>query len=100
MLLSRKSKKKQRIIHYRYSCRICKNPNLIKILDLGKLPLAGSFVKKKDKNKIEIKIQLDIHYCDKCKLIQVKNFVDPQYIFQKYNYSSSQIFSLNEHFKN
>jgi ubiquinone/menaquinone biosynthesis C-methylase UbiE len=100
MLLSRKSKKKQRIIHYRYSCRICKNPNLIKILDLGKLPLAGSFVKKKDKNKIEIKIQLDIHYCDKCKLIQVKNFVDPQYLFQKYNYSSSQIFSLNEHFKN
>jgi hypothetical protein len=50
--------------------------------------------------KIQSKIQLDIHYCDKCKLIQVKNFVDPQYLFQKYNYSSSQIFSLNEHFKN
>ena len=67
-------------------------------MNLGKLPLAGNFVEKKDINKKEKKFQLNIHYCDNYKLVQVKDFIDPEYLFKKYNYSSSRIHSLNEHF--
>jgi SAM-dependent methyltransferase len=98
MTLSKKVKKKSKIINYKNKCRVCKNSNLIKILDLGKLPLAGNFVEKKNINRKEEKFKLNVHYCSNCKLVQVKDFIDPEYLFKQYNYSSSSIRSLKEHF--
>ena len=62
------------------------------------MPLAGNFVKKTDLNKKEIKVPLKLHYCKKCKLVQVKDSINPEILFSAYNYSSSPIPALNKHF--
>ena len=61
------------LVNFRTNCRVCKSKNLMKIVNLGLMPLAGNFVKKKDIGKKEIKVPLIIYYCKKCKLVQVKD---------------------------
>ena len=63
------------------------------------MPLAGNFVNKKDVYKKEPKFPLDLYFCKKCKLVQVKDTINAEFLFKKYNYSSSTIKVLNEHFK-
>ena len=89
---------KQKLIKYRYDCRVCANNKIKKILDFGKMPLAGNFIKKKDLKKKEIKAPLELYFCKNCKLVQVKDSIDPKVLFHTYNYSSSTIPSLNNHF--
>ena len=86
------------LVNFRTNCRVCKSKNLMKIVNLGLMPLAGNFVKKKDIGKKEIKVPLIIYYCKKCKLVQVKDSINPEILFKAYNYSSSPIPNLNEHF--
>ena len=86
------------LIIKRSDCRICKSKKIKKVVDLGLMPLAGNFVEYKDKNKREAKFPLDLYFCSNCKLVQVKDTIKPDFLFKKYNYSSSTIKALNEHF--
>ena len=87
-----------KLIKFRSDCRVCNNKHINTILNLGVMPLAGNFVKKTDLNKKEIKVPLKLHYCKKCKLVQVKDSINPEILFSAYNYSSSPIPALNKHF--
>ncbi len=87
-----------KLVNFRSDCRVCKSRDLNEIIDLGSMPLAGNFVKKRDLKKKEIRVPLKIYYCKKCKLVQVKDSINPQILFSAYNYSSSPIPNLNEHF--
>ena len=89
---------KKKLVNYRSDCRVCGNKNIKKIFSLGKMPLAGNFVKKNELKKKEIKVMLPLHFCEACKLVQVKNSINPEILFNQYNYSSSKILSLNNHF--
>lgn len=89
-----------KLINKRSNCRICGNKNIKKIIDLGIMPLAGNFIEKKNLKKKEFKIPLDLYYCSKCKLVQIRDTVKPKVLFKKYNYSSSTIPVLNKHFLN
>ena len=89
-----------KLINKRSDCRICGNKNIKKIIDLGIMPLAGNFIEKKNLKKKEFKIPLDLYYCSKCKLVQIRDTVKPKVLFKKYNYSSSTIPVLNQHFLN
>ena len=91
-------KKVLKIVKKRSDCRVCGNKNIKKILDFGNMPLAGNFIKKKDIFKKEIKVPLILYFCNKCKLVQVKDSINPEILFSAYNYSSSTIPSLNNHF--
>ena len=98
MLKKNKNHLKLKLIQYRSDCRVCGNKNIKKILNLGIMPLAGNFVKKKDLNKKEIRVSLKLYFCNVCKLVQVKDSINPEILFQAYNYSSSTIPSLKKHF--
>ena len=87
-----------KFINKRSDCRICRNKNIKKIIDLGTMPLAGNFIEKKKLNHKEFKIPLELYYCSKCKLVQIKDTIKPEVLFKKYNYSSSTIPVLNQHF--
>lgn len=91
-------KKYNNLIIKRSDCRICKSKDIKKVVDLGLMPLAGNFVEYKDKSKNEAKFPLDLYFCSNCKLVQVKDTIKPDFLFKKYNYSSSTIKALNEHF--
>ena len=81
------------------SCRICKNTNLKKIIDLGKQYIQGSFVKKKNKNKIFKKIPLQLVLCSKCSLVQTRYTVNPNELYKNYWYSSGINFTMRNHLK-
>ena len=94
----KKLNKNLQIVNRRNTCRVCKSKNLNKIFDLGVMPLAGNFIKKENLNKKEIKVPLILYFCKKCKLVQVKDSINPEVLFNSYNYSSSTIPTLKKHF--
>tara|TARA_B100000575_G_scaffold294353_1_gene309724 strand:- start:5005 stop:6258 length:1254 start_codon:yes stop_codon:yes gene_type:complete len=92
--------KNKKIINERNECRVCFNKEIVRIIKLGKMPLAGAFIDKNELQKKELKIPLNLYYCSNCKLVQVKDSIDANFLFNNYNYSSSKIPSLELHFKN
>ena len=78
-------------------CRICNSKNLVKYLDLGKTPLANSFVEFGDKNKKEKKFPLEVLFCKNCCLSQLSIVVNPKMLFSKYVYRSSISKTFQKH---
>ena len=50
-------------------CKICKNKNLKKIVEIGSQPLSGIFLKSKRYNLT--KYPLNLYKCKKCDLVQL-----------------------------
>lgn len=81
-------------------CGFCEK-NTKKILDLGKTPVANSFLTKKELYKIESKFNLSLNYCRYCYLIQAPRDINIKEIFNsKYVYYSSVSKSWSVHAKN
>lgn len=82
------------------NCRFCKSKKVINILDLGKIPLSNNFIKKNDITHAK-KYDLKIFICSKCLLVQTKDIVKKNVIFNKnYLYYSSFSKSWLDHSKN
>ena len=79
------------------NCRSCKSRSLENILDLGNLPLAGSFPEKKNIGKL---FPLSILKCDKCGLIQTGESIPKSDIFREYSYESGTSSFLVNHLEN
>jgi hypothetical protein len=73
---------------------------LIKILDLGEMPPANSFLTEAELNLPEKKFPLVMYFCNNCKLIQLLDVVNPEYLFTHYDYLTSASQPLTEHFIN
>lgn len=77
------------------SCNANSFFNLIEILDLKQVPLAGYFPTKeqlKDESSYPLKLLL----CNNCKLVQTDSVIDPDILFRDYRYMSSV--GLSKHF--
>ncbi len=80
------------------NCRFC-NLHLNKIfVDLGKAPLANSFLKKNDFSYEKL-FPLSVYVCENCLLVQLEELESPQNIFSEYAYFSSYSDSWLEHAK-
>ena len=88
----------KQIIRTRNNCRGCFSKKIFKFLDLGDMPLAGGFLKKKDIIN-ENKFPLKIYFCKDCGLVQILDVINPKILFEEYFYISSVIKSLSLHFK-
>ena len=81
------------------NCGFC-NSKIIKILDLGKTPLANSFLSKTELKNKEKKYKLTLSYCLNCYLFQAPRDAKPNKIFnEKYVYFSSTSKYWTEHAK-
>ena len=58
-------------------------------MDLGKTPLANSYLKKEELEKKEKYYPLRVFVCSKCFLVQLEEFESPKEIFSEYAYFSS-----------
>ena len=84
----------------RTSCLICGSKDLYQFLDLGKTPLADSFLSKKELNKKELYFPLSIHVCENCNHIQILDAVHPRLLFpEEYALFSSGGPSMVKHFE-
>jgi len=81
-------------------CRFCgfmlKKPNI----DLGKTALANSYLKFNQLKKPEEKFPLKVFVCEKCFLVQLKEYVSPKNFFSDYAYLSSYSKSWLNHANN
>lgn len=81
-------------------CRMCQKKELSLFFDLGKQPLANSFLKKVDLKKPEAFYPLRVFFCHDCHLAQLIDVVKPEILFRDYVYFSRGMPSLPLHFKN
>ena len=84
---------------HKKTCRICRSSGLIEILDLGKTPLANSFLQKKDLRKPSRMFPLRLYFCGTCSLVQLCDVVTPTLLFRGYHYVTSASEPLMEHFR-
>ncbi len=80
-------------------CRACGHTDLQPVLDLGETPLADALISEDRLDEPEIIAPLTLHFCPNCALLQIKETVKPEILFQRdYPYFSSISKSLLEHF--
>ena len=78
-------------------CRICNKKIKDVFCDLGKSPLANSFLRKRTEFKTEKSYPLKVLFCKKCQLPQVPVHVTSEKIFTQYDYFSSYSQSWLDH---
>ena len=78
-------------------CRFCGFVLKKIFIDLGKTPLANSYLKDFQIKKPEKKFPLKVYVCKNCFLVQLKEYESPVEIFSEYAYLSSYSTSWLKH---
>ena len=71
------------------ACRSCGNPDVVRLLDLGQVPLANALLSGADLARPEPKFPLTLAFCPECSLVQIEQTIDPAVLFRDYFYLSS-----------
>ncbi|MGL4243041.1 MAG: methyltransferase domain-containing protein [Beijerinckiaceae bacterium] len=72
-----------------HTCRFCKTPLTLTLVDLGVTPLANSNLRNADEAAAERSYPLHARVCPSCRLVQVEDVSTPDHIFSDYLYFSS-----------
>lgn len=84
---------------HKTTCRVCEGADLVKILDLGRMPPANAYLKKEDLEKPEASFPLALYYCRNCSLAQLLDVVDPEILFKDYHFLTGASAPSVEHFR-
>ncbi|MEK7138469.1 MAG: class I SAM-dependent methyltransferase [Patescibacteria group bacterium] len=86
--------------HYSHKnkCRICESTKMAKVLDLGIMPSANSFLEKDELSGQEAVFPLRLYFCKSCTLLQLRDKVNPKYLFHHYAYMTSASKPLVDYF--
>lgn len=78
-------------------CRLCYAPLTTTFVDLGMSPLCESILKTEQLDEMEPYFPLHVLVCNNCLLVQLREYVRPEHIFNEYGYFSSYSTSWVEH---
>lgn len=78
-------------------CRVCSSPGVRLVLDLGRVPLANSFIAPTEADDPEPLFPLGIQFCPTCAIVQLPETVDPELLFRHYLYTPSASITWREH---
>src|SRR5215468_1039587 len=81
----------------RVDCRFCGTQLKHMFVDLGTSPLAESWLKPSQLNRMEPFYPLHVYVCERCFLVQIEEFESPECIFSDYAYFSSYSESWLQH---
>lgn len=71
------------------ACRVCRSKKLISVVRIKPQFIASTFVKTNKNNpKAKIKIPMSAMLCGKCGLVQLKETVEPDLLYEQYFYRS------------
>jgi hypothetical protein len=70
-------------------CRSCAAPLSQQVLDLGMSPLCKSFLRADQLDQAKAFYPLRVLACEQCHLVQLREYVSPDQIFDEYAYFSS-----------
>ncbi|WP_207482590.1 class I SAM-dependent methyltransferase [Arenibaculum pallidiluteum] len=79
------------------SCRLCGAPLRHTFVDLGMSPLCESYLPAGRLDEMEPFFPLRVQVCDRCFLVQLRDYVGPEHIFREYAYFSSYSTTWVEH---
>src|SRR3990172_4189381 len=79
------------------TCRVCSSPTVERILDLGRVPLANSFIPPSAADAAEPTFELGIQFCSTCAVVQIPETVDPEVMFRRYLYKPSASSTWRDH---
>ena len=77
-------------------CRVCANSDVVEIFAIPPIPLVGEFTSKP--NTQADLFPITVLHCDNCKVLQIKESIDSERLFQEYSFSSSTVAGLVRHF--
>ena len=80
-------------------CRFCRETLKLTFVDLGMSPLANSYLKADQLQRMEPFYPLHAYVCHECLLVQLEEFENPDHIFSDYAYFSSYSESYLAHAK-
>ena len=80
--------KNKQVVRARSDCRLCGGTDLVEVLSFGETPLANAYLSSADLDKPELFAPLVVNMCNACKLIQLRDVVDPTVLFSNYLYVS------------
>ena len=81
-----------------HSCAFCDSIQMSKVIDFGKVALAGGFLMPEEFDQ-ELKFPLRLYYCHDCYAMQVVDKVPEDGLVHNYFYFSSSIVTLSDHFQ-
>lgn len=82
-------------------CRVCKSSNLIEVLKIKKQFIASTFVESNINNpKAKIKIPMTVMLCRKCGLVQLKETVRSDILYESYFYRSNVTITMKHDLRN
>ena len=76
---------------------MCLTPGVRPVLDLGRVPLANSFVEPQAVGETDPSFRLGIQFCPTCAIVQIPETVDPEILFRHYLYTPSASKTWHEH---
>jgi len=79
------------------SCRVCGSKSLKTYLELGKTPLANSYLTEAQLSDSEFKETLSLQLCRTCGLSQLTKVVAPERMYKNYLYVSSTPATFRDH---
>lgn len=71
------------------ACRVCSASDPRLLLDLGRVPLANSFLPPDAAGEPEPLFPLRVQFCASCAIVQLAETVDPEVLFRRYLYTPS-----------
>lgn len=78
-------------------CRFCGTPLRHVMVDLGMSPPCESYISFEQLNHMEPFYPLCVYVCERCRLVQLQEYISPQEIFSHYAYFSSYSTSWLRH---
>lgn len=78
----------KKVVHSRKDCRLCGSTDLVEVLSFGETPPANAYLSSNDLDTPELHAPLIINVCNACKLVQLRDVVDPEVFFSNYLYVS------------
>ena len=81
------------------TCRFCGENLRHTFVDLGMSPLCESYLSVEQLNQMEPFYPLHVFVCEKCFLVQLEEYVNPETIFTEYAYFSSYADTWLQHCK-
>ncbi|MBI5003545.1 class I SAM-dependent methyltransferase [Candidatus Kaiserbacteria bacterium] len=76
------------VVRARRDCRLCGSTDLVQVLSFGETPLANAYLSADELDKPEVFAPLVLNACNTCKLVQLRDVVDPKVLFSRYLYVS------------
>ncbi|MCP4748737.1 MAG: class I SAM-dependent methyltransferase [Desulfobacteraceae bacterium] len=87
------------IHHRRHDCRLCRSDQLKLVLNLEPTPIGDAYIPGECVGQIQKVYPLDLFLCENCGLVQLRDVIAPEILYENFIYETSISLGLTDHFQ-